>query len=115
MKHGLDDSGECTDEEAAKILNSMSARQQIEDVLDRTLTDEEGGTPVKKSRKSVPRKLAKDENSEDELDEDWEELERQEDNGEEPERQEANGEEPEEEGEGGEEGEEVWEEEMEEK
>ena len=105
MKHGLDDSGECTDEEAAKILNSMSARQQIEDVLDRTLTDEEGGTPVKKSRKSVPRKLAKDENSEDEVDEDWEELE----------RQEANGEEPEEGGEGGEEGEEVWEEEMEEK
>ena len=71
VKHGLNTSNECTEEEAAKILNSMSER--------RTLTDEGGGMadedyhdaeyddpkdddadrsmePRRKQRKSIPRK-----------------------------------------------------------
>ena len=67
MKHGLTDPSECTDEEAAKILNSMSSKRSLDSV--EAFPDTEHNYP-KNKRKSVPRKnIAKVEDDEEGMDE----------------------------------------------
>ena len=71
-KHGIADTDEYTDEEAAKILNAMSAKHQSgnlsdydhvqEDSLDE---EEEDMTIPRKRRKSMPRKSSREEGYED--------------------------------------------------